>query len=143
MGLTMRSPQQEDQLDRTEFRLVSSECPIFVDLQLGSPPLAIDGEKHNKGPILLCDDEESEKTVKLIGKIFLKILIILQIESSSLLDIDGFRASDSSADNDSPIYGKGYVWDLNSPNAKVTLYPHRGGFEFMWNALLEIYLLRD
>lgn len=36
----------------------------------------MDGEKPNKGPILLCDDEESERNVKSMGKIFLKILII-------------------------------------------------------------------
>ncbi|KAK4737477.1 hypothetical protein R3W88_001174 [Solanum pinnatisectum] len=117
---------------------------IFVDLQLGSSPLAVDGEKHNKGPILLCDYEESESTVKLIEKIFLKIFIILRmfimermLISPSLLDIDGFKCSDSSADNDSPIYGAGYVWDLNSPNVKATLYPHHGGFEFMWKSTSE------
>ncbi|KAK4737559.1 hypothetical protein R3W88_001256 [Solanum pinnatisectum] len=31
--------------------------PIFVDLQLGSPPLAVEGEKYNNAPILLSDDE--------------------------------------------------------------------------------------
>ena len=56
-----------------------TEWPIFVDLQLGSPPLAVDVEKHNKGPILLFDDEGSERTVKLIGKILLNIFIILRM----------------------------------------------------------------
>ncbi|MCD9638262.1 hypothetical protein HAX54_022133, partial [Datura stramonium] len=54
-------------------------------------------------------------------------------ESASLLDVDGFRFSDSSAVQDSPIYGEGTVWDLVPPSAKETMYPHqRGGFEFMW-----------
>ncbi|KAK4706915.1 hypothetical protein R3W88_033535 [Solanum pinnatisectum] len=53
--------------------------PIFVDLQSGSPPLLVDGEKHNNGPILLCDDEKSERTVKLMGRIFFKILVIQRL----------------------------------------------------------------
>ncbi|KAH0645779.1 hypothetical protein KY290_034581 [Solanum tuberosum] len=54
-------------------------------------------------------------------------------ESPSLLDVESFRASDSSADQDSAIYEEGTVWDLVSPNVKVAMYPHqRGGFEFMW-----------
>jgi len=56
-----------------------TEWPIFVDLQLESHPVAVDGEKHNKDPILLCDDEESERTMKLMGIIFLKIFIILRM----------------------------------------------------------------
>ncbi|KAG5619693.1 hypothetical protein H5410_004911 [Solanum commersonii] len=183
------------------------EWSIFVDLQLGSPPLPIDGEKHNNGPNLLCDDEEFErtniftvegkegwwsllevtrgrrsvqhfvdeeplplekeewkynidnlyvdvgmrimeeqvgfinspssaiqsKTSKLLDpkKSWMKIFR----ESPSLLDIDSFRASDSSIDKDSPIYGERYVWDLISPNVKETMYPHqRGGLEFMWKS---------
>uniref|UniRef100_A0A3Q7HUA7 Helicase ATP-binding domain-containing protein n=1 Tax=Solanum lycopersicum TaxID=4081 RepID=A0A3Q7HUA7_SOLLC len=45
-----------------------------------------------------------------------------------------FRASDSSADQDSAIYEEeGTVWDLVSPNVKAAMYPHqRGGFEYMW-----------
>ncbi|KAK6803384.1 hypothetical protein RDI58_001168 [Solanum bulbocastanum] len=151
-----------------------TEWPTFVDLQLES--FAVDGEKHNKGLILVCDDEESERIVKLMGKIFLMILTIMNklnrmvqfilvdqddgslsdlivhsastklidSESPSLLDIDGFRAS--GADNDSPIYGEGYVWNLNIPNVKATLYPHRGGFEFMWKRItgdITLEILRD
>uniref|UniRef100_M1DDD6 Uncharacterized protein n=1 Tax=Solanum tuberosum TaxID=4113 RepID=M1DDD6_SOLTU len=44
-----------------------TECPIFVDFQLGSPPLVVDGGKNNKGPILLSDDKEFEWTLKLMG----------------------------------------------------------------------------
>ncbi|KAG5632255.1 hypothetical protein H5410_003972 [Solanum commersonii] len=46
-----------------------TEWPIFVDLQLGSPPLVVDGGKNNKGSILLRDDKEFERTLKLIGGI--------------------------------------------------------------------------
>ncbi|MCD9638238.1 hypothetical protein HAX54_022087 [Datura stramonium] len=54
-------------------------------------------------------------------------------ESPSHLDVDGFRFSDSSAFQNSPIYGEGTVWDLVPLSAKQTMYPHqRGGFEFMW-----------
>ncbi|KAG5632493.1 hypothetical protein H5410_004210 [Solanum commersonii] len=38
-------------------QLVKTEWPIFVDLQLGSPPVGVEGEKHSKSPILLSDDE--------------------------------------------------------------------------------------
>ncbi|KAG5632489.1 hypothetical protein H5410_004206 [Solanum commersonii] len=34
-----------------------TEWPIFVHLQLESPPLAVEGEKHNNALILLSDDE--------------------------------------------------------------------------------------
>ncbi|WMV26231.1 hypothetical protein MTR67_019616 [Solanum verrucosum] len=54
-------------------------------------------------------------------------------ESPSLLDVDGFRFSDSSTVQDSPVYEEGTVWDLVPSNAKATMFPHqRGGFEFMW-----------
>ncbi|KAM3340669.1 hypothetical protein P3S68_028303 [Capsicum galapagoense] len=54
-------------------------------------------------------------------------------ESQSLLDVEGFRFSDSSAFQDCPIHGEGTVWDLVPLIAKATMYPHqRGGFEFMW-----------
>ncbi|XP_055823158.1 SNF2 domain-containing protein CLASSY 4-like [Solanum dulcamara] len=54
-------------------------------------------------------------------------------ESPSFLDVDGFRFSDSSTVQDSPIYEEGTVWDLVPSNAKATMFPHqRGGFEFMW-----------
>ncbi|CAN4127739.1 unnamed protein product [Withania somnifera] len=68
-------------------------------------------------------------------------------ESPSLLDVDGFKFSDSSAVQDSPICGEGTVWDLVPPSAKATLYPHqRGGFEFMWKNLagdITLERLRD
>lgn len=50
------------------------EWPIFVDLQLGIPPLVADGGKNNKGPILLSDEKEFERTLKLIGGTFFNIL---------------------------------------------------------------------
>ncbi|WMV10636.1 hypothetical protein MTR67_004021 [Solanum verrucosum] len=54
-------------------------------------------------------------------------------QSPSLLDVGGFRFSDSSAVQDSMINEEGTVWDLVPPSAKSTMYPHqRGGFEFMW-----------
>ncbi|MCD7468299.1 hypothetical protein HAX54_006351 [Datura stramonium] len=54
-------------------------------------------------------------------------------ESSSLLDVDGFRFYDSSVVHDSAVYVEGTVWDLVPMNAKATMYPHqREGFEFMW-----------
>ncbi|XP_055815128.1 SNF2 domain-containing protein CLASSY 4-like [Solanum dulcamara] len=54
-------------------------------------------------------------------------------ESPSLLDVDGFRFSDSSAVQDSLSYEEGTVWNLVHRSAKETMYPHqRGGFEFMW-----------
>ncbi|PHT58898.1 hypothetical protein CQW23_01261 [Capsicum baccatum] len=53
-------------------------------------------------------------------------------ESSSLLNVDSFRFSDSSVVQDSPIYGEGTVWDLVPLSIRATMYPHqRGGFEFM------------
>ncbi|KAG5632227.1 hypothetical protein H5410_003944, partial [Solanum commersonii] len=64
-------------------------------------------------------------------------------ESPSLLDIDGFRASD--ADNVFPIYGEGNVWDLKSSNVKETLHS-RGGFHFMWKSItgdITLERLRD
>ncbi|KAG5632234.1 hypothetical protein H5410_003951 [Solanum commersonii] len=56
-----------------------TECHIFVDLQLGSPPLVVDGGKSNKGPIPLSDDKEFERTFKLMGGISSKIFIILRM----------------------------------------------------------------
>ncbi|KAL3348371.1 hypothetical protein AABB24_021834 [Solanum stoloniferum] len=54
-------------------------------------------------------------------------------QSPSLLDVGGFRFSDSSAVQDSLINEEGTVWDLVPRSAKSTMYPHqRGGFEFMW-----------
>ncbi|XP_055815221.1 SNF2 domain-containing protein CLASSY 4-like [Solanum dulcamara] len=54
-------------------------------------------------------------------------------DSSSLLDVDGFRFYDSSAVHNSAIYMEGTVWDLVPMNAKATMYRHqREGFEFMW-----------
>ncbi|KAF3652859.1 hypothetical protein FXO38_15894 [Capsicum annuum] len=54
-------------------------------------------------------------------------------ESPSLLDVDGFRFSDSSAVEDSPIYGEGTIWDLVPLSIRSAMYPHQcGGFEFMW-----------
>ncbi|XP_049401376.1 SNF2 domain-containing protein CLASSY 3-like [Solanum stenotomum] len=54
-------------------------------------------------------------------------------QSPSLLDVGGFRFSDSSAVQDSMINEEGTVWDLVPPSAKSTMYPHQhGGFEFMW-----------
>nr|XP_004246174.1 SNF2 domain-containing protein CLASSY 3-like [Solanum lycopersicum] len=55
-------------------------------------------------------------------------------ESSSILDVDGFKVPDSSAAEESPVFGEGTVWDLVPKGSKDTMYPHqRGGFEFMWN----------
>ncbi|XP_015085900.1 SNF2 domain-containing protein CLASSY 4-like [Solanum pennellii] len=54
-------------------------------------------------------------------------------QSPLLLDVGGFRFSDSSAVEDSLINEEGTVWDLVPQRAKSTMYPHqRGGFEFMW-----------
>uniref|UniRef100_M1A8T4 ATP-dependent helicase n=2 Tax=Solanum tuberosum TaxID=4113 RepID=M1A8T4_SOLTU len=54
-------------------------------------------------------------------------------QSPSLLDVGGFRFSDSSAVQDPMINEEGTVWDLVPSSAKSTMYPHqRGGFEFMW-----------
>ncbi|KAG5592708.1 hypothetical protein H5410_043222 [Solanum commersonii] len=68
-------------------------------------------------------------------------------ESPSVLDVDGLRVPDSSAAEDSPIFGEGTVWDLVPQSAKATMYPHqRGGFEFMWNNIggdIKIERLRD
>ncbi|PHU29520.1 hypothetical protein BC332_01613 [Capsicum chinense] len=58
-------------------------------------------------------------------------------ESPSLLDVESFRFSDSSAVQDSPIYGEGTVWDLVPLSVRTTMYPHqRGGFEFMGKNLV-------
>ena len=55
-------------------------------------------------------------------------------ESPSVLDVDGFRVPDSLVAEDSPIFGKGTLWDLVPQSSKATMYPHqRGGFVFMWN----------
>lgn len=45
------------------------ECPIFVDLQLGSPPLVVNVEKNKKDPIFLSDEKEFESTLKFMGGI--------------------------------------------------------------------------
>ncbi|KAG5632228.1 hypothetical protein H5410_003945 [Solanum commersonii] len=55
------------------------EWPIFVDLQLGSPPLVVDGGKNSKGPILLSDEKEFERNLKLMGGIYFSIFIILRM----------------------------------------------------------------
>ncbi|KAG5632487.1 hypothetical protein H5410_004204 [Solanum commersonii] len=66
--------KENSQLVKTQM-----EWPIFVDLQLGSPPLAVEGKKYNNAPNLLSDDEYSERTVKLMGRIFFKMLIFLRM----------------------------------------------------------------
>ncbi|MCD7470725.1 hypothetical protein HAX54_010821 [Datura stramonium] len=54
-------------------------------------------------------------------------------ESSSLLDVGGFKLYDSYAVRDAVIFGEGTVWDLVPLSAKATMYPHqREGFEFIW-----------
>ncbi|XP_015081025.1 SNF2 domain-containing protein CLASSY 3-like [Solanum pennellii] len=54
-------------------------------------------------------------------------------QSPSLLDVGGFRFSDSSEVQDSLINEEGTVWDLVPQSAKSTMHPHqRSGFEFMW-----------
>ncbi|CAN4078111.1 unnamed protein product [Withania somnifera] len=54
-------------------------------------------------------------------------------ESSSLMNVDGFKFYDYSAVHDPAIFGEGTVWDLVPLSAKTTMYPHqRDGFEFMW-----------
>ncbi|KAG5632231.1 hypothetical protein H5410_003948 [Solanum commersonii] len=108
-----------------------TEWPIFVDLQLGSPPLAVDIEKHNKGPILLFDDEESEKTVKLIGKIFLKIFIILRIFIlEKMLIVEGKEGMGSLLEMRNL-----YLWRKKNGNRKLTI------FLFIWTCVSWKYKL--
>ncbi|KAG5632004.1 hypothetical protein H5410_003721 [Solanum commersonii] len=61
-----------------EFSTCEGWC-VSWDLQLGSPPIGDDGEKNNKGLILLGDAKDFERTLKVIGGIFFKILIILRM----------------------------------------------------------------
>ncbi|KAG5632252.1 hypothetical protein H5410_003969 [Solanum commersonii] len=56
-----------------------TKWPIFVDNQLGSPPLVVNGGKNNKCPILLSDDKEFDKTLKLIEGTSFKFFVILRM----------------------------------------------------------------
>ncbi|KAF3636589.1 putative transcriptional regulator ATRX -like protein [Capsicum annuum] len=57
-------------------------------------------------------------------------------QSPLFLDDDGFRFSESSAVQDSPISREGTVWDLVPLSVKATMYPHQhGAFEFVWKNL--------
>ncbi|KAK4737476.1 hypothetical protein R3W88_001173 [Solanum pinnatisectum] len=57
----------------------SHDMSYLCGSPIGSPPLVVDGGKNNKGPILLSDDKEFERTLKLIGGTSFKIFIILRM----------------------------------------------------------------
>ncbi|KAG5632268.1 hypothetical protein H5410_003985 [Solanum commersonii] len=100
-------------------------------------------EKEEERMIMMKADRSKELTISTsyfdpglessndaIQKKILEESMFLKFISPSLLDFDGFKVSNFSAAQNSPIYGEETVWDLIPQSGKATI------FEFMWNNIV-------
>ncbi|KAG5632495.1 hypothetical protein H5410_004212 [Solanum commersonii] len=96
------------------------------DCQLGNHHLVLDEKLDSSVQFVHMPIRRAKNRGRYIRKYF--------GESPSILDIDGFIVSYSSAAHDSPIYGEKTVWYLVPQSAKGTIYDNQQGeFEFTWN----------